>query len=81
MEYGDFIGLSGIPFITGIVQMFKGFIPDDRFYPVIALLLGVIWNLGIAVSRQGDILLAVLVGVATGLAAGGLYSGQKTIRS
>ena len=81
MDYGDFVGLVGAPFIVGIVEICKKFIPDDRFYPVIALLLGVIWNLGIAVSRQGDILLAVLVGVATGLAAGGLYSGQKTIRS
>lgn len=80
MEYADFAGLAGALVIAPIVQVLKPFVTDDRFYPVIAILLGILLNLGIGIARQGDIVLAVLVGVATGLAASGLYSGQKTIR-
>ena len=80
MEYSDFIGLAGALIVAPIVQVCKGFVADERFYPVISICLGVLLNLGIAIGRQGDIMLAVLVGVATGLAASGLYSGQKTIR-
>lgn len=82
MQYSDFIGLAGAPVITGLVEVFvKPFITDDRFYPVAAVLLGLIWNVGIAVSTNTDIVLSVLVGIATGLAAAGFYSATTRVVS
>ncbi len=78
MEYGDFIGLAGFPVIAALVQVFKPWISDDRWTPIIALALGIIINVGIAVQAGNDVVLAVLLGIVTGLAASGLYSQAKT---
>lgn len=79
MEYSDFIGLAGIPIITGLIQIVKGFNVPDKGLPVVALILGMVLNIVIAVSVGNEILLAVLMGIVTGLAASGLYSQTKTI--
>jgi hypothetical protein len=79
-DYTQFLGIAGAPFITAIVEMAKQTIPEwpDRVWPGFALLLGVAVNVAIAYREQGDMLLAVLVGIVTGLTASGLYSQTKT---
>ena len=79
MEYSDFIGLAGIPIITGLIQIVKGFAIPDKVLPIIALVLGITLNVAIAASLGNEILLAILIGIVTGLAASGLYSQTKTL--
>jgi hypothetical protein len=79
-DYTQFLGIAGAPFITAIVQACKMTFPEsnDRIWPGVALVLGVAVNVAIAYREQGDMLLAVLVGIVTGLTASGLYSQTKT---
>ena len=80
MQLTDFVGLASVPVLIGLVEVCKRWIDDDRYYPLIALALGIIINLAIAYRTGTDYTLAVLVGVVAGLASSGLYSGQKTFR-
>lgn len=78
------IGLGGAAVITGLVQVIKPFISDGRFYPVIAIILGLIINLGAAcaLSQTGvdEIFVAVILGLMAGLSASGLFSGYEAVR-
>lgn len=60
---------------TGLVQCVKMFILDNRFYPLISVLIGIILCL-IAPSDMlsGQISNRVFVGFIVGLSASGLYS-------
>ncbi|MDP2726561.1 MAG: hypothetical protein Q8P59_03365 [Dehalococcoidia bacterium] len=79
MELGDVIGLAGVPFIAALVQVAKAWVAEDRYYPLLALAVGLILNIGIALARSGDLPTAVVLGLVAGLAASGLYSGGKTL--
>ena len=79
MELTDVIGLAGVPLIVALVQVAKAWIVEERLYPVLALVLGLALNVGIAAARGSDIPAAVLLGVVAGLAASGIYSQGKTI--
>lgn len=80
MDYQSFVGLAGFPIITALVELGKRVVPElgDRWWPLVALLLGIALNVGIAYRLATDIWLAVLVGIVTGLTASGLYSQAKT---
>lgn len=78
MGYDQFIGLAGFPIITALVSVFKPWLPDERLHPPLALALGILLNVGIAYYQATDLVLALLLGVVTGLAASGLYSQAKT---
>lgn len=79
MQITDFVGLAGFPFIAALLQVFKPFITDDRYFPPAAIALGLAVNLGIAATQTApDWALATLLGIVTGLAASGLYSQAKT---
>ena len=81
MELLDFVGLAAIPFIVGLVELVKPFIADKRFYPIVAVTIGVILNLIVAWQLDTGYVLAVLLGALVGLAASGLYSAGATIRA
>jgi len=72
-------GLAAVPIVIGFLEAAKGmFKPDKRFWPAIGVVIGVIWNLLVAVATTGSpTLLDGLVGAVLGLAASGLYSGAK----
>jgi hypothetical protein len=80
MDYTQFVGLAGAPVIAAIVEMCKRSLPEvaERWWPPVALVLGVALNVAIAYGQQGDMGLAVLVGIVTGLTASGIYSQTKT---
>ena len=80
MELSDVWGLAGLPFITALVQVAKPWVTDERWWPVLAMALGLALNVGIALARASDLPTAVVLGVVVGLAAAGLYNSQKTIR-
>lgn len=80
-QFEQFYGLAGFPIIAALVSAFvKPFVPDDRYYPIAAIALGVALNVAIAYRAGGDWFLGLLLGVVTGLAASGLYDGQKAFR-
>ena len=88
MEGNEFItsivALGGVPLILGLVQLFKPFITDTRFYPLVALGFGLAinlaagWALGANVSS--DWVTALFNGIIAGMAAGGLYSAGSTLK-
>lgn len=88
MDASDFItsvvAFGGVPLILGLVQLFKPFITDTRFYPLLAVGFGLIinlvaaWALGASVSS--DWVTALFNGIIAGLAASGLYSAGSTLK-
>ncbi len=85
---GDFlksiIGLAGVPVIVGLVQLFKGFISDTRWYPVAAIGLGLAINITAAWALGADsrieFVSAAMQGILTGLSASGLYSAGTALK-
>jgi hypothetical protein len=78
------VALGGVPLILGLVQLFKPFIMDTRYYPLVAMAFGLVinlvagWALGAGVTA--DWITALLNGIIAGLAASGLYSAGSTLR-
>ena len=88
MEGNEFItsivALGGVPLILGLVQLFKPFITDTRFYPLVALGFGLAINLvagwALGASMATDWVTALFNGIIAGMAASGLYSAGSTFK-
>ena len=88
MNGSDFIAslvaLGGVPLILGLVQLFKPFITDTRYYPLVALAFGLIINLiagwALGAGCATDWVTALFNGIIAGMAASGLYSAGSTLR-
>ena len=88
MESTEFItsivALGGVPLILGLVQLFKPFVTDTRYYPLLALGFGLTinliagWTLGASVAT--DWVTALFNGIIAGMAASGLYSAGSTLK-
>ncbi|NLI90211.1 MAG: hypothetical protein GX366_07385 [Epulopiscium sp.] len=63
-----------VPLVMGVVQVAKTLGLSNRFAPLLSVFLGVI--IGVATSPN-DLLKGIIVGIAVGLSAVGLYSGTK----
>ncbi len=78
------VALGGVPLILGLVQLFKPFISDTRFYPLLAVGFGLAINLiagwALGAGVPSDWIIALFNGIIAGLAAGGLYSAGSTIK-
>lgn len=79
------MGAGGIPLVVALTQVVKPFIPDDKFYPIVSIVWGILLNIALvfaipsdAASTVNPYLVSVILGVSTGLAGSGLYSGVKT---
>jgi hypothetical protein len=74
-------GVAAAPLIAALLQIAKPFVPDSRWWPLIAIALGISWNL-LANAAAPDLgwIAAGLRGVVTGLAASGIYSTVKTFQ-
>ena len=76
------LGLAAVPIIAALLQVVKSAMPAERFngwFPAIALVLGVGWNVLASLSLEDGVTAsAALMGVVIGLAASGLYSQTKT---
>ena len=78
------VALGGVPLILGLVQLFKSFISDTRYYPLVAMAFGLVVNLiagwALGATAVTDWITALLNGIIAGLAASGLYSAGSTIK-
>jgi hypothetical protein len=78
------VALGGVPLILGLVQLFKPFITDTRYYPLVAMAFGLVINIvagwALGAGPTADWITALLNGIIAGLAASGLYSAGSTIQ-
>jgi hypothetical protein len=78
------VALGGVPLILGLVQLFKSFVSDTRYYPLVAMAFGLVINLiagwALGATAVTDWITALLNGIIAGLAASGLYSTGSTIK-
>lgn len=76
----SFLYLGGVGVIIGLVQIFKLWVSDTRWYPVIAIIIGLLLNwligtyLGVAWQES------LIMGLIAGMAAGGVYSWSSTLK-
>lgn len=79
------IGLAdaaAVGLIVGVIQVLRTAWTSlpARFIPLIALLSGVAWQVGIALTLEEPMWASVVIsGIVLGLASSGLYSGGKTL--
>jgi L-cystine uptake protein TcyP (sodium:dicarboxylate symporter family) len=64
-----------IPLIVGVVELLKQLGLPVKFSALVAAILGIV--IGVIYIAPNDILQGILVGLAMGLSASGLYSGVK----
>lgn len=72
--------LGGLPFIIALVQVGKIWIADSRVYPVLAVALGLVFDLGIGTLIGKTWIESLIAGAIVGLTASGLYSGSQTLK-
>lgn len=82
MENEALIGLAGAGIVLGLVSALRQAIEiPDRFTPLLAIGMGVAWNVGLrgAEVSEATWAFAAILGVLSGLSASGLYSGGKSV--
>lgn len=86
-DLSQYIGFLGVPFILALVELVKKVSQDkqgnDRLpkqvIPALGVLFGLVINIGLAYYQHIALVPALFLGLATGLVAGGLYSGVKAL--
>jgi small-conductance mechanosensitive channel len=79
-----FIGLAGAPVIAALIQVIKPYVEDKKAYPIIAIVLGLLFNfvatIALNTTSLVDLVAAGFLGLLAGLGASGLYSDAKTYK-
>ncbi len=70
-------GISAVLIIVGLIQALKNFGLDTKMAPVVAIILGLATSFGLSYYGETKAFEAVVLGLAVGLSAVGLYSGTK----
>ena len=73
-------GAAGLTLV--LVQLVKAAVKDTRWWPVLAVLTGIVVTVGYAFTTTRDpqaLVLAALQGIVSGLAASGAWSGVKAM--
>ena len=66
------------PITTGIIEVVKQTLNiDNRYLPILSLLVGIFVAVAIALGTGQDVVQYVLVGIVGGLSASGLYDQVK----
>lgn len=80
MEFMDVevFGVALVPIILGLVELFKRTGFPDKWSPVLSVILGLL--AGVYLLDTGSLSEGIVVGLALGLSATGLYSGTKNVK-
>jgi hypothetical protein len=79
------VGVGATPVVTALVQAVKPFLPEEgkgagaKWPPLVSVVTGVIWNVGVSAAMGTDLAVGAIVGVTVGLAAAGLYSAGRQV--
>ena len=76
----ELYGVSAVLVIIGLVQLAKSVGFNGKYGGVLAVALGVATSVGYTLFNEAEIFRAVIVGLALGLSAAGLYSTTKNAR-
>ena len=82
METEAIVGLAGAGVVMGLVAAVRQAVNiPARFTPILAIGLGIGWNLALKGAEFGDAGwgATAILGVLSGLSAAGLYSGGKAV--
>lgn len=74
----EIYGVALVPLILALVEMLKGIGLPAKFSSLVAVCLGL--PAGIFLLYPADLSQGVIVGLALGLSAAGLYSGTKSVK-
>jgi len=74
-----YAGIVAVPLIVGLVEVVKRAGLPERFAPLVSMALGLALSLGyMATSGDAAWMDSLVIGIALGLSASGLYSSGKT---
>ncbi|MBS3977749.1 MAG: hypothetical protein KGZ75_13695 [Syntrophomonadaceae bacterium] len=73
----ELYGVSAVLLIIGIVQLAKSVGFNSKYGGILAVALGVLASVSYTLFAQTDVIRAVVIGLALGLSADGLYSTVK----
>lgn len=65
--------ITGVPATVGLVNIFKQFVENEKFHPLLALVFGIALNLAGAYVLAERLDVAALSGLLTGMGAAGVY--------
>jgi len=69
-------GMAAVPIITALLQIVKDWVPN-KVLPFAAIVVGVVWNVGLTVGTDEFARSTIFLGIIVGLAASGLYSAGR----
>jgi hypothetical protein len=71
-------GISAVIIIIGLIEVLKRVAGlNEKFAPVIAIILGLAASFGLSYYGETKVFEAIILGLAVGLSAVGLFSGTK----
>lgn len=81
MDIKTLVGLGAIPIIQGLIGVFKTAFPGfpSQYLPALAMVLGIVFNVGMAYILSAPIPEAVVIGLVAGLASSGFYQVAKEL--
>ena len=71
----SFYYLGGVPIVIGLVQALKFIIPNTKWSPLFAIVIGIILDVIIGALINAPPIQSIIVGILAGLSAAGIYSG------
>ena len=84
MDLNTYTFIGSVPLIMGLVEYAKRWVENEKWYPAIAIFLGLAINLiipwALGMSGRAEWTAAGFMGVIVGLSACGLYSSVETAR-
>lgn len=76
----EIYGISAVLLIMGIVQLAKNVGFPSKYAGVLSVGMGVLASVGYTLFQETEIFKTLVIGLALGLSASGLYSTQKNAR-
>jgi len=78
IDIGTFAGIGAIPLIVALVYVARAYITDPRAWPILAVVLGVIWCVAVRTFLGDTWQQGVLEGIVVGTMSSSAWSVGKT---